>query len=296
MERMPLNALRAFEAAARHLSLSRAAEELHLTHGAISHQVRALEALLGTALFNRRGRGVELTEPGQHLAGVISGCFAQINQTMNAVRRQANSTLTISVLTSFAARWLVPRLERFHEAHPEVVLNMRTGRELVDLRRDGVDMGVRVGRGVYPGLDTQFLMAEDLFAVASPRLAGGLPEVPADLRRYPLLRDSFDDWAMWCGAAGLDIKTLKFGTAIQDSAVLLDAAAGGAGIALARSVLAASDLASGRLVRLFDVQVPNIFSYWTVTLPERRDEPAIVKFREWLKAEAARFTAETGAL
>ena len=101
---------------------------------------------------------------------------------------------------------------------------------------------------------------------------------------------------MWCGAAGLDIKTLKFGTAIQDSAVLLDAAAGGAGIALARSVLAASDLASGRLVRLFDVQVPNIFSYWTVTLPERRDEPAIVKFREWLKAEAARFTAETGAL
>lgn len=294
MDRLPLNALRAFEAAARHLSLSRAAEELHLTHGAISHQVRALEALLGAALFNRRGRGVVLTEAGQHLAGVLTGSFAQINQAMNAVRRQSDQTLTISLLTSFAARWLVPRLERFHEAHPDVVMSMRTGRELADLRRDGVDLAIRSGRGNYPGLDARFLMAEDLFAVASPRLAGGLPETPADLKRHLLLRDSIDDWAMWCRAAGLDITTLRFGTVFQDSAVLLDAAARGAGIALARRVLVAPDLESGRLVRLFDVQVPDLFSYWTVTLPERAEEPAIAQFRDWLHGEAARFVAESG--
>ncbi|PWR24455.1 transcriptional regulator GcvA [Zavarzinia aquatilis] len=290
MDRLPLNALRAFEAAARNLSLSRAAEELHLTHGAISHQVKALEALLGSALFERRGRGVALTEAGQHLAEALSVSFTRINDAMQAVRRQGSGTLTISVLTSFAARWLVPRLERFHEAHPEVVLNMRTGRELADLRRDGIDMGVRVGKGRYPGLDTQFLMSEALYVVASPRLAGGLPKTLDELRRYTLLRDSFDDWAIWCRAAGIEVQGLKFGTAIQDSSVLLEAAANGGGIALARSVLAADDLASGRLVRLFDVEVPNIFSYWTVTLPERREEPAIAKFRAWLQAEAAFFT------
>lgn len=295
MDRLPLNALRAFEAAARHLSLSRAAEELHLTHGAISHQVKALEALLGSALFQRRGRGVALTEAGEHLAEALFASFTRINDAMQAVRRQGSGTLTISVLTSFAARWLVPRLERFHEAHPEVVLNMRTGRELADLRRDGIDMGVRVGRGGYPGLDTQFLMSEALYVVASPRLTGGLPRTLDELRRYTLLRDSFDDWAIWCRAAGIDVKGLKFGTAIEDSSVLLEAAANGGGIALARSVLAADDLASGRLVRLFDVEVPNIFSYWTVTLPERRDEAAIAKFRAWLQAEAAAFTGRAPA-
>ncbi|MFA5119726.1 transcriptional regulator GcvA [Zavarzinia sp.] len=291
MDRLPLNSLRAFEAAARHLSLTRAAEELHLTHGAISHQVRALEALMGTALFLRRGRGVVLSEAGQHLAGTLTAAFGQIDQAMQSVRRQAAGSLTVSVLTSFAARWLVPRLERFHEAHPEIVLNLQTSRQLADLRRDGIDLAVRAGRGAYPGLDTRFLMSEDLYLVASPRLAGGLPKTLDDLRRYTLLRDSFDDWEMWCKAAGVDIKTLKFGTAIQDSAVLLDLVAGGGAIALARSVLAASDLATGRLVRLFDVQVPRVFSYWTVTLPERRDEPAISRFRAWLEAEAAAFEA-----
>jgi LysR family glycine cleavage system transcriptional activator len=137
-------------------------------------------------------------------------------------------------------------------------------------------------------------MAEDLYVVASPHLAGGLPGTPEDLVHYTLLRDSFDDWAMWCRAAGLDIRRLKFGTAIQDSAVLLDAVASGGGIALARSVLAAADLASGRLVRLFDVQVADVFSYWTVTLPERAEEPAIRKFRDWLHAEAGRFTGLGG--
>ena len=294
MDRLPLNALRAFEAAARHLSLTRAAAELHLTHGAISHQVRALEALLGAGLFHRRGRGLALTEAGQQLAGVLTGNFQAIHQAMNAIRRQASGTLTVSVLTSFAARWLVPRLERFADLHPEIVLNLRTSRELADLRRDGIDMGVRVGRGDYPGLDARFLMAEDLYVVASPHLAGGLPRTPEDLVHYTLLRDSFDDWAMWCRAAGLDIRRLKFGTAIQDSAVLLDAVASGGGIALARSVLAAADLASGRLVRLFDVQVADVFSYWTVTLPERAEEPAIRKFRDWLHAEAGRFTGLGG--
>lgn len=287
MDRLPLNSLRAFEAAARHLSLTRAAEELHLTHGAISHQVRALEDLLGTALFIRRGRGVALTEPGAALAGTLSTAFAQIHQTMSAVRRQAAGNLTVSVLTSFAARWLVPRLERFHEAHPDVVLNLQTSRDLVDLRRDQVDLAVRVGKGNYPGLDVEFLMSEDLFMVASPRLAGGLPRTVADLSRYTLLRDSYDDWEMWCRAAGVDIRTLKFGTSIQDSAVLLDVISAGGGIALARSTLAEHDLATGRLVRLFDVQVPAVFSYWVVSLPQRRDEPAIAKFRDWLKAEAA---------
>lgn len=289
MDRLPLNSLRAFEAAARHLSLTRAAEELRLTHGAISHQVRALEALLGTALFTRRGRGVMLTEPGAYLANTLATAFTQINQTMNAVRRQAVGNLTISVLTSFAARWLVPRLERFHEQHPEMVLNLQTSRDLVDLRRDGVDLAVRAGRGNYPGLDVEFLMAENLFLVASPSQAGGLPKTLDDLPRYTLLRDSFDDWEMWCRAAGVDIKTLKFGTAIQDSSVLLDVVSAGGGMALARSTLATHELSTGRLVRLFDVQVPDVFSYFVVCLPERREEPAIAKFRNWLKAEAAAF-------
>lgn len=290
MDRLPLNALRAFETAARHGSFSAAAAELHLTHGAISHQVRALEDLLGNKLFERRGRGVRLTEAGQMLATTLSGAFLAIDQAMRLLRRAGPDSLTISVLTSFAARWLAPRLHHFHARHPDIALNMQTSRDLADLRRDGVDLAIRVGAGNYPGLRKELLMTDDIFPVAAPTLEPR-PSRVEQLADHLLLRDSWDDWAIWCRVAGLDPRRLKFGTVIQDSSVLLDAAVRGQGIVIARSVLVADDLAAGRLVRLFDVDVPAVFKYWLVTLPERADEPAIARFRAWLHDEAAAFAA-----
>jgi len=284
----PLNALRAFEAAARLASISRAADEIHVTHGAISHQVKALEAFLGVPLLVRKGRGVAATAAGKRLAERVGSALDQIAEVSQAIaKRDDPGRLVISTLPSLAARWLMPRIGSFMEAHPEYDVNVQTGRQLTDFNREDVDVALRFGRGPWPDVRTERLMGDEYFPVCSPRLnRGALPKKPAELRKFRLLRSDNEMWVPWFEAAGLDWPEPTKVTVIDDSSTLLLAAASGQGIALARRSLVASDLESGTLVKLFDVVTPARDAHYLVWAPHADKSPKVRAFREWAKAEA----------
>lgn len=289
-EKLPhMQALRAFEAAARTRSLSRAAESLHLTHGAISHQIKALEADLGVDLVERAGRGIRLTEAGERFAGQVRTALSDLSDAVRDVRDRSNPRrLRVSVMPSFAARWLLPRIGRFIAAHPEVDLDVRASSALVDFRRDDVDVAVRYGRGHYPGLGVEHLMNDTYFAVCSPQLAGGnLPARPADLANHMLLRSDGRFWHGWFAAAGLDLPEPTRGPIFDDDSHLMQAAIEGQGIALARTSLIGNDLTNRVLVRLFDVTLPSPNQYFLVYPPRLVDSPKLAMFRGWLKREIA---------
>jgi LysR family glycine cleavage system transcriptional activator len=286
----PLNALRAFEAAARHLSFRRAARELGVTEGAVGHQVRALEAQLGLRLFARLHRGVALTEAGRSYLPSLRAAFDQIDQATRALSRGPRR-LRVSVLPSFAARWLVPRLGAFRAKHRRIDLALHSSGAIADLARDPVDVAIRFGRGDYPGLHVERLLGDEIVVVASPRLADA-----ENLRRQTLLHDeSPDAWRSWLAAAGLRGVDAERGIVFDDASLLLQAAVDGAGVALARRTLAEAELRAGRLVRLFADGEPTAFAYWVACLRERAEEPAIRAFRRWLLAEAARSEGATDA-
>ena len=286
----PLNALRAFEAAARHLSFTRAASELHVTQTAISHQIRALEERLGVRLFRRLPRGLLLTEEAQRYLPPIRDAFDQIAlATERLTTVGASTTLTVSVLPSFATKWLVPRLGRFRAAHPDLDLRISASSQLVDFARDDVDVGIRMGRGVYPGLRVERLLGESLVPVCSPQLLEGAPPLrrPEDLRHHLLLHDEdYAGWELWLGLAGVDGVDARRGPIFTDSGMVVQAAAEGQGVALARRLLAAGDLAAGRLMQPFDVSIPHDLAYYLVCPEATAEQPKIAAFRSWLMAEA----------
>lgn len=286
----PLNALRAFEAAARHLSFTKAAEELHVTQAAVSHQVKTLEEHLGLKLFRRLHRQLLLTDSGQIYMPPLSRAFRLLHDaTHDLLRQDAMGPLTVSVLPSFAAGWLVPRLGRFRQLWPDVDLRIDPSPMLVDFSRADVDVGVRYGRGRYPGLRSDRLMEEDLFPVCSPALLEGAHglKAPADLSHHTLLHDDgHADWRTWLLAAGVEDIDPTRGMIFTDSSMLIQAALAGQGVALARSVLAADELAAGRLVRPFELNLPTEFAYYVVCPLDTADQPKIAAFRQWLLAEA----------
>ena len=286
----PLNALRAFEAAARHLSFTRAAEELFVTQAAVSHQVKALEEHLGRKLFRRLNRALLLTDDGQAYLPAVSRAFALLNEaTRDLLTKETPGPLTVSALPSFAARWLVPRLGRFRKAWPDIDLRIDPSAELVDFAAGDVDVGIRYGRGKYPGMRADWLMTEDIFPVCSPQLLEGdhpLRE-PDDLEHHVLLHDDgHGDWRTWLLAASVDRVDPARGPIFTDSSMLIQAAMAGQGVALARGVLAADELAAGRLVRPFTLSLPTEYAYYLVCPQETADRPKIVAFREWLLDEA----------
>jgi LysR family glycine cleavage system transcriptional activator len=288
----PLNALRAFEAAARQLSFTRAAAELNVTQTAISHQIRALEERLGVRLFRRLPRGLLLTEEAQRYLPPIRDAFDQIAlATERLVGAGTGATLTVSVLPSFAAKWLVPRLGRFRAAHPDLDLRISAASQLVDFARDDVDVGIRMGRGAYPGLRVERLFGETLVPVCSPLLqtAGAHPlRQPEDLRHHVLLHDDdYAGWELWLGLAGVTGIDARRGPRFTDSGMVVQAAAEGQGVALARRQLAAGDLAAGRLIQPFDVTIPHDLAYYLVCPEATASQPKIAAFRGWLLAEAA---------
>ena len=285
-----MQALRALEAAARTGSLTRAAELLHLTHGAISHQIKALEADFGVRLVERAGRGVRLTDEGERFAARVRSALAQIADAVSEVTERTNpGRLRITVLPSFAARWLLPRVGRFVAAHPEIDVDIRASNALVDFRREDVDLGIRHGVGQWPGLVAEKLLDESYFPVCSPRLAGGrLPKRPADLARHTLLRAEGESWKPWFEAAGLDWEEPSRGPTFSDSSHMMQAAVEGQGVALARDSLLGDDLRTGALVRLFDVAVASPRSHFLVYPPRLRSAPKLQAFRAWLFEEAAR--------
>ena len=286
--RLPqLNALKAFEAAARHVSFTRAAEELCVTQGAVSHQVKALEAELGIKLFNRDRQGLIITDAGRDYLGVVRDAFDRIAmETERLVQRQGSGMLTVSTSPDFAAKWLVHRLGRFVEAHPEIDLRISATMEHVDFAREDVDIAVRHGDGNWPGLDVTRLCAEHLFAVCSPALACGLTR-PSDILKLPLLHlDERTAWSAWFDAAGIAGVDAIHGPILNRASILIDAAIDGQGVALARTALAAWDLIHKRLVRPFSIALPLAKSYWIVCPKATASLPKLVAFRAWLLAQA----------
>jgi LysR family glycine cleavage system transcriptional activator len=286
--RLPqLNALKAFEAAARYVSFTRAAEELCVTQGAVSHQVKALEAELGIKLFNRDRQGLIITDAGRDYLGVVRDAFDRIAmETERLVQRQGSGMLTVSTSPDFAAKWLVHRLGRFVEAHPEIDLRISATMEHVDFAREDVDIAVRHGDGNWPGLDVTRLCAEHLFAVCSPALARGLTR-PSDILKLPLLHlDERTAWSAWFDAAGIAGVDAIHGPILNRASILIDAAIDGQGVALARTALAAWDLIHKRLVRPFSIALPLAKSYWIVCPKATASLPKLVAFRAWLLAQA----------
>ncbi|MDJ0955391.1 MAG: transcriptional regulator GcvA [Arenicellales bacterium] len=286
----PLNALRAFEAAARHLSFTKAAEELYVTQSAISHQVKLLEDYLGIKLFRRLNRALVLTDEGQLYLPPVMRVFDQLHEaTKRLTENEARGRLTVSVLPSFAARWLVPRLGQFIKTYPELDVRVAPSLELVDFARDDVDLGIRYGRGRYPGLRVDRLMTEDVFPVCSPELLKGDQPLqqPQDLKHHVLMHDDeHGEWGTWLLSAGVkDIDPTR-GPTFTDSSMLIQAAVAGQGVALARGALAADDLASGALVRPFTLSLPVEYAYYIVCPEETADRPKVAAFREWLLQEA----------
>ena len=287
----PLNALKAFEAAARHQSFTRAAEELCVTQGAVSHQVKALEAALGLKLFNRERQRLVITEAGRDYLAVLRDAFDRIALgTTRIVQRQSTGVLTVSTSPDFAAKWLVIRLGRFAEAHPDIDLRISATLHHVDFAREDVDLAVRHGDGSWAGLEVVRLCSEELFPVCSPKLMAGRNRLrrPADLLRFPLLRlDESSDWPRWLEAAGVPDAEVSHGPVLNRASMLNDAAIDGQGVALARTTLAARDLLAGRLVRPFRTALPLAKGYWIVCPKATAGLPKIQVFTRWLLQEAA---------
>ena len=287
----PLGALRAFEAAAKHLSFTRAAAELCVTQAAISHQIRQLEDWLGIRLFERRGHALKLTAKGQAYLPELAGALDRIAAATLRLMEPAEQPLRITVLPSFASRWLVPRLEAFRASHPDIDVRIDSSADVWAFGTERFDLGIRSGLGKWTGLKADLIARETLSPVCSPRLVDGPPPIrlPADLRHVRLLHDTpRQGWRRWCDEAGVDGLDVDTGASFNDASLALQAAVDGQGVALGRLVLAADDLRSGRLVRLFDVVLQNDYSYWLVYPAAALDRPNVVAFRTWLLSQAKR--------
>lgn len=295
--RLPsLNAMRAFEAAARHLSFTKAAEELNVTQAAVSHQVKALEDQIGILLFQRRNRQLILTDAGQTLLPDLIDAFDAMDAAVTRVKRRDQSgILMVATMDSLAATWLMPRLARFREENPDIDIRLATSDLSVDYDRGGIDIGIRYGRGNWPGLVAEELMREDIFPVCAPQLieqGPGLRE-PADLRHFPLIHDDMtEDWAMWLKAAGLTDVDPQRGTGFTHSNLVIQAAINGEGVALGRGLLVADSIAAGKLVAPFDLLLTAEYRYFVASTESNYDRPKVKVFRDWLFREA-RKTADT---
>ena len=286
----PLNSLRAFDAAVRRLSFTGAAEQLHVTHGAVSRQVQQLETFLGQRLFDRLPKGLELTAAGRQLAFTTGRIFEDLGQVVAELRAESRpNIITISTVASLAARWLVPRLASFHSRQPDYEIHVGTSTRLVDFRRDGVDLAIRFGHGKWPNLYTERLFCPREFPVCAPSLLEGdhsLRETN-DLANFTLLHDmTHEHWRQWLELAGAENVDPQAGLLLEDMNVLLQAAIEGQGVALASRPLVTADLNAGRLVRPFDIELPVELSFYTVCEAGREKEPGMKETIEWLREEA----------
>ena len=292
-----LNALRAFEAAARHKSFKRAAAELHVTTAAVSQQVKLLEQDLDAKLLRRVAGEWQLTEAGRAGLADLSQGFSSIAEGLRKIRSlRRRKRLTVSVVPSFAATWLVARLDRFRQLNPDIDLLLDATMGLADLDRGDADMAVRYGAGEFPGLDCVRLFADDIFPVCSPKLQSGEHPLiePGDLSHHTLLHlewstehGNWPDWAMWLRSAGVTGIDTDRGPRFTQHSMALQVAVEGQGVALGTTSHVVDHIAAGRLVAPFDLSMPTRFAYWVVSPKSRCKEPAIAAFRDWLIAEAA---------
>ena len=306
---VPLPALRAFEAAARHLSFKKAATELHVTAGAVSHQVKQLEEFLGVALFRRLTRALELTAEGHAMLPRLRAGFAAIDEAVERVRvREASPSFTVMTPPGFAKRWLVPRLAGFTHAHPDIEIHVSARNEMIDGREpdlavpvgdprdDSPLVQVRFGTGHYSGLQVDEVFNAVYVAVCSPRLLKGRNGLrkPSDLRHHTLLHDDTEyeegarpAWEDFLATAGAPEVEVSRGPHFSDAALAIDAAIEGLGVALAMKPLVSADIAAGRLVTPFPVEAPTRYSYYLVMPANAGENPGVAAFREWLLAASA---------
>ena len=295
----PLNAIKAFEVAARLGGFVEAARELAVTPSAVSQQVKQLETWLGRPLFERMPRGLQPTDAARAYLQTLSECLDRIEgATREVMRGDTRAVLSVSVLPSFAAQWLVPRLSRFYDRNPDIEVRLSATDRLVDLEREQIDVALRYGAGQYPGLEVEQVMEETITPVCSPALLQGptpLREM-ADLRHHVLLHDDGHNitplrltWVGWLkavGADGLGIEAMR-GPVFSDSHLTIRAALAGRGVMLGRSRLVEDELREGLLVAPFAQSLPAVFSYWLVSRPGTAALHKVARFREWLREEAS---------
>lgn len=279
--RIPLHALRAFEAAARHLNFTRAALELKVSQTALSHQIIALEERLGFALFRRLPRGVALTDEGAALAPAVHDAFERIGIALDrSIDGRGREVVTIGVVSSFAVTWLLPRLPDFEAAHPQIDLRVLANNNRADLAGEGLDLAIRFGDGAWHGVDAAEIMPAPLTALCAPALAARIGDLD-DLARHRLLRSyRADEWSRFFAVRGLPGPTLR-GPVFDNSIAIAQAAADGLGIALLPARLFGADIAAGRLVAPFPEAI-DVGRYWLTRLQSRRDTPGMAAFRSWL--------------
>ena len=288
----PMSTLRSFEAAARHLSFTRAAEELHVTHGAVSRAIRTLEDRLQVKLFKRNIRAVVLTLAGDSYFVVVRDLLDRLSAaTVTLMDQQTSGVINVSTIDSFGAKWLVPRLFRFSQKHKDIDVRLSSSSQLANFESDGIDLVIRFGRGNYPGLQSELLVQENLTPVCSPKLMAGPhpPRTLADLKHHTLIHDEFPiDWVGWLKFAGASDIDARRGIRFQSSVHAVQAAVQGDGIVLGRSALVSDDLKAGRLIQPFNVVLPMDLAYYVVYPPSSIARPKVKAFRDWLFEEVAR--------
>ncbi len=294
----PLNSLRAFESAARWLSFSKAAEELFVTPAAISQQIKQLEDFLGLALFHRMTRAVRLTDEARTVLPLLTEGFDKLAEAVDHLSQdQESGVLTVSSAPTFAQKWLLPRLTGFTDAYPEIDLRLDASLLSRDFERDGIDIGIRLGLGDYPGMHVERVFGEQVSVVCSPKLLSGEPALrtPADLTHFRLLHVDWGqfsvplpDWQMWTTAAGLENVPLKYGPTFTVENMAIEAAISGNGVALVSNFAVEDELKAGRLVRPFDLVLKAGFSYWLVCPHAHMRRAKVKAFFAWVLEEAAK--------
>ena len=293
----PLNSLRAFEAAARHLSFEKAGDEIAVTASAVGQQVKSLEAWVGRPLFLRQpSRGVALTPLGERYAAAVTEALNRLDEaTARVLRPETSHVVTVSAMPSLASNWLIPRLGAFRDRHPDIEVRVSVSTRLTDFAREDVDVAIRFGRGGYTGLRTDLLMAETFFAVCSAALVKDPRHPlsqPDDLRHHTLVHEVVEEvpdyitWDRWLQAAGVEGVDTSRGPRFSHTYLCLQAAASGQGVALATNVLIGDYLDAGRLVRPFPHQIRGAYQYYVVSPEASADRPAVKAFRAWLLDEA----------
>lgn len=285
----PLDTFRFFDAAARHMNFTRAAEELCVTPGAVSQRIKMLEEHVAVALFKRDGKSMRLTKPGRELQTRVAQALDDLTKAIERTCRSASdSAITVSVTPAFAMRWLMPRLHRFTGRHPSIVINIRPSQAVIDLNREDIDLAVRFGSGEWPGLRTEKLMDEELFPVCSPAFeAAWQISESSQLLNVPLLHEERQPWSVWFDLVSISITKQLHGPVYTDANLLVEAALAGHGVALARASFVRFELASGRLVRLFNQSVKTRFSHYLVYPKQVRQPHETKVLRAWLLEESA---------
>ncbi len=297
MARLPsLKGLQTFEVVSRHLSFTRAADELSVTQAAVSQQMRNLEEELGTQLFRRTTRQLHLSDDGERLLLHVLKAFRELEKGLHKIRNDRYHYLNISVLPSFASRCLIPRLSQFSQQHPDIEIRLLPSLALTDFSKEDIDLAIRFGTGNYPGVNTEFLMEEKAFPVCRPDFFDSDKPSIHELDSVPLLQDAgvgaitWRDWLNQAGGAELEV---RYGTQITDAGLLLNLARNGQGVALSRASLVRNDLDKGLLIKPFELVLESSFSYYLVSRTNSQSDPRIRAFSQWLKQACEDFSTFT---